>query len=556
MSPLAMIIGIIVVLILLFIKSVTEEKKGKEKRLAKIQAQYGKVPEQSYSADKYRSLTYYYSTKQKDRSDIDEITWNDLDMDQIFMTMNNTGSAAGEEYLYALLHTLSFSAQELKERDRVITFFAEHKREREQVAMQFHEIGKEQALSVYEYLNLLHLLKRESNLSHYLSFAAMVAAFASVLFVPVFGVIAILTVGGINAVRYYKRKSDIEKYFSVVSHLIRLLDGMKKLSECHIDELSEYTTQIKETLGVFQSFRRGANIVTGKKTTGDLLEGLVDYVRMLFHIDLIKFNHMLATFDNHEKELVRLFEVSGFLDSMIAVASFRELMKEWCRPQFVKEKKIHAVNLYHPMLDEPVKASFCEDKPVLITGSNASGKSTFLKSLAINTILAQTVFTVMADSYCAGLFMVASSMALTDSIFDNESYYIVEIKSIKRILDRFNEEIPMLCFVDEVLRGTNTLERISASCEILYYMAKQNALCFAATHDIELTHLLEGIYSNYHFQESVQEDKVVFDYKLCKGRAVSKNAIRLLKMLGYNDEITERATARAQHFEEKNEWIL
>ena len=141
-------------------------------------------------------------------------------------------------------------------------------------------------------------------------------------------------------------------------------------------------------------------------------------------------------------------------------------------------------------------------------------------------------------------------------IFSKESYYIVEIKSLKRIADRLNDKIPMLCFVDEVLRGTNTLERIAASAEILSDFASRNAICFAATHDIELTHILEEQYSNYHFQEYVEDDKVLFDYKLYKGRAVSKNAIKLLKMLGYADRITNRAKERAKRFEETGEWGL
>ena len=114
----------------------------------------------------------------------------------------------------------------------------------------------------------------------------------------------------------------------------------------------------------------------------------------------------------------------------------------------------------------------------------------------------------------------------------------------------------MLCFVDEVLRGTNTLERIAASAEILSWLAGANAMCFAATHDIELTHILEENYSNYHFQEYVKENEVLFDYKLYPGRAVSKNAIKLLRMLGYDEGMTEHAEARVKHFEGSGNWVM
>ena len=85
-------------------------------------------------------------------------------------------------------------------------------------------------------------------------------------------------------------------------------------------------------------------------------------------------------------------------------------------------------------------------------------------------------------------------------------------------MDKSKGDYPILCFVDEVLRGTNTLERIAASSRILATLAKENALCFAATHDIELTYILENYYSNYHFREKVEGNQVLFDYKLYKGR--------------------------------------
>lgn len=98
-------------------------------------------------------------------------------------------------------------------------------------------------------------------------------------------------------------------------------------------------------------------------------------------------------------------------------------------------------------------------------------------------------------------------MALRDDLSSQESYYIAEIRSLKRILDAVGEEYPVLCFVDEVLRGTNTVERIAASSQILESLASENVICFAATHDIELTYILEGVYENYHFSEEIDEEK-------------------------------------------------
>ena len=127
---------------------------------------------------------------------------------------------------------------------------------------------------------------------------------------------------------------------------------------------------------------------------------------------------------------------------------------------------------------------------MLLTGSNASGKSTFLKTVALGAIMAQTINTCPADHYEACFFHICSSMALRDDLDSGESYYIVEIKSLKRILDQAGQ-YPLLCFVDEVLRGTNTVERIAASTQILKSLGRKNLICFAATHDSELKELLK-----------------------------------------------------------------
>ena len=101
---------------------------------------------------------------------------------------------------------------------------------------------------------------------------------------------------------------------------------------------------------------------------------------------------------------------------------------------------------------------------------------------------------------------------------------MVEIRAMQRILEAGAKEgAKIACFVDEVLRGTNTVERIAASTEILKYMAQQGYFCAAATHDIELTSLLEEVYENYHFSEEIKDGDVLFNYRLQEGKAQTRN---------------------------------
>ena len=148
-------------------------------------------------------------------------------------------------------------------------------------------------------------------------------------------------------------------------------------------------------------------------------------------------------------------------------------------------------------------------------------------------------------------------MALRDDISGGESYYIVEIKALKRILDAAaSGEKPVLCFVDEVLRGTNTVERIAASTQILSSLSGSGILCFAATHDIELTGLLEKEFDNYHFEEEVKNGDICFNYRLQNGKATTRNAIRLLQLMGYDEKIIEKATHQAENFLATGDWKL
>jgi len=126
---------------------------------------------------------------------------------------------------------------------------------------------------------------------------------------------------------------------------------------------------------------------------------------------------------------------------------------------------------------------------------------------------------------------------------------------LKRILDATDTAgETILCILDEVLRGTNTLERIAASYQIMKILHGSNLICMAATHDLELTELLQDWYENYHFEETLTGEDITFCYELKKGPATSRNAIKLLKMLGYQNDMTREAEAMAQRFLESGRW--
>ncbi|MBP5624491.1 MAG: DNA mismatch repair protein MutS [Lachnospiraceae bacterium] len=248
-----------------------------------------------------------------------------------------------------------------------------------------------------------------------------------------------------------------------------------------------------------------------------------------------------------------LYNELGTVEFYLDIAMYRASIDSFAEPQFAGELSLK--NAYHPLINDPVKNSINVNRGVLLTGSNASGKSTFLKTVAINILFAQTIYTVLCDSYSGELYSLFSSMSLRDNL-EGDSYFMVEIKAIKRILDfaSANSDKKIVCFVDEVLRGTNTVERISASTEILRHFADLGVLCFAATHDGELTFLLEDRFDNYHFEEEILDNDVLFNYKLNSGRATGRNAIKLLSVMGFEETIVDNASKRAEAFLEKGLW--
>ena len=547
------------VIVLIMLKGFLDERKKKKKFILWLKNHYGELPKrEEYREEEFRKIARYYQAHEKDGFHIDDITWNDLNMDEIFKRMNYTYSAAGEEYLYYLLRTPMQKEASAGKLEEQINYFMQHKEERVEYQTAFAGIGKTGKYSIYDYLDYLDLLGEKGNGKHHLGNLAVLLSIGAMYFSVQYGILLLVVVVAHNIVSYFKDKNEIDPYITSFGYILRLIKNVEKIGKIPAEAFGEERESLEKCRKSLGQFKTGASIVMSParmSASGNPLEILLDYARMVFHLDLIKFNQMLLEVRKNKDVIDRMLTIIGYMETVIAIGAFRTSMESYCIPRFDRSRGMKAENIYHPLLQNPVKNSILTEKGVLITGSNASGKSTFLKTVAINAILAQTIHTCMADSYSASLYRIMSSMALRDDLAGGDSYYIVEIKSLKRILNRLEEEgNPVLCFVDEVLRGTNTVERIAASTQILKSLSKASVLCFAATHDIELTHLLKKYYNNYHFEEEIVDNDVVFHYQLMRGRAVTRNAIKLLGVMGYDEEIIKEAEEMAEGFLEKGSW--
>lgn len=558
MQPYEIIVLVLAAVAIIAVVGILISRSARKNQFYRLMASFGQLKKSEFTYEEYESISHFFrNTLKKDEFYIDDITWNDLDMDKIFLMLNNTNSAVGRDTLYKILRKPVADLSELKERDRLIEYFDRHDTERTKIMQSFCRIGFPRKISISDYMRNLFELKPQSNMFHYLMIVCIIVAVAYTLLIdPVMGILFILLACGFSIVSYYRLKSRIDSYFECIRQIVTMVKAADDIRKLNIDELSQYNKYFDDAVRNFGKITRNSYvIVSQKQNSGSLGDIIMEYIKMFTHVDLIKFNSMLRHFDRNYDGIIELMDRLGYIEAMISIASFRRLLPYMSKPEFKESGGMLLNEVYHLAIKEPVANSISEDRPVLITGSNASGKSTFLKSVAINAILAQTVFTCPASAYSAPFYRIYSSMALADDLDSGESYFIVEIKSLKRIVDAASANGErVLCFIDEVLRGTNTVERIAASSEILKNLAQNDVMCFAATHDIELTHILEDYYANYHFSEDVTEDNVVFSYRIMEGRATSRNAIKLLGIIGYDDAIIANSKRRADNFINTGVW--
>ncbi len=555
----------VMILVLGFValQGILSNRRDRKHFEKKLQESFGKRPDKEYKVERFLRIPGYYE-HHRESGQIDDITWNDLSMDQVFMRLTYTISSSGEEVLYHLLRTPNRSLEELQYFDRVVQYFGGHQQQRVDFQKIMGDLGNTGKFSLYDYLEYLYSLGSRSSRKDILVNLLYLPAVALGFFHLSAGLAAIAVLMVYHIVTYLGMKREIEPYITSLAYITRLLTAAEKTAELRIPVCVRENELLRQDRKALDRSQRGSFWIfskTGSTTGGSPLDILLDYVRMSFHVDLIFLNRMLREIRLHGQEIDRMITSLGYLESAVSIAMYRASLEAenagWCRPR-LREGRLEAKQRYHPLIQDPVKNSISADRGVLLTGSNASGKSTFLKTVAIGALMAQTLYTVTAEDYSAPQFRIYSSMSLRDDLESGESYYMVEIKALKRILDAAARENdwPVLCFVDEVLRGTNTVERIAAGTQILLSLTGANILCFAATHDIELTELLAGQYDNYHFEEEIREGDILFPYTLQAGKAGSRNAIRLLEIMGYESSIIERAQQQAENFLQQGIWKL
>ena len=534
----------------------------KKKRRVRLREKFGDVPGER---EQNENVSNYYETFGEEG--VDDVTWNDLSMDAVFNRINQCDSSAGEETLYAQLRRNDMTAEEREMFERRVRFFSENEDERVAAAEQLADIGKRSAsYLIPSYMDGIEEYRIQNMwFFRILQAVFLITAAAAIVLQTEETAFLFFGVCVVNLVVYAVMKMKWEAEFQMAATAVRILECAKTLAKRK--KTAEMFPKLKEISGKLSGVIRRTKLLESQKSaayTGDIMWLLLDYLLGIVLWQVTAYGTIVKRLGENAEIYLEAYREVGLLDMTISTASFRKSLPWYCLPEFADDtddmemvgnggknpgaaagmkagRRIYMEEIYHPLIEDPVPNTLELARGALITGSNASGKSTFIKAAAVIAILGQALNTCAAQRFRMPHMQVITSMTVRDDLVAGESYFIREIRYLKRILDGLTEKKPTFCVIDEILRGTNTGERIRASRAILEYLTDKNCIPLVATHDKELTVLLADEYDNYHFSEEIGEDDIRFSYKIMEGPATSQNAVKLLEFAGFPEEIIRAA---------------
>jgi rRNA-processing protein FCF1 len=535
--------GVIVILILLFILSSYRNKKRIKKTKNDLLNNWSKQKIQ----DEFRFvLIEKYFNNNNEKKDafhiISDRCATDLDINEIFKIIDRTSSKIGQQYLYYKLRSIE-NKDKLQDFSNLTFLFEENEDLRLESQFNLTSLNSNDSYS-FESLVTSQPIKKPKII--WLIYTLSVLSISFILLGLIFPkfFIFLIPIIATNMVFHYKNKWEVSNYIDGVSQLSKALIVSKNLIKYpKIKNHFNNTSFIRE---IEKLTFKTAFISFEKKVDNAFLIAfwiVSEFLKILFNFEYIIFYSFIESITKRKEDLKNMFHFIGEIDSAISTASLKASEYELCKPKFVEDKELVVKDIYHPLIEQCVVNDLSLlSKSLLLTGSNMSGKSTFIRSVSINSVLAQTIDICFAREYTAPFLKLYSSIRITDDILESTSYYLEEVLTIKGLIDSSNSRNPCLFVLDEIFKGTNTIERISGGKAILSYLNKGNNIVLVSTHDIELTEMLnKENFELFHFSEQIENNELTFDHKLKEGKLKTTNAIKILEKYNYPTEIIEEA---------------
>ena len=390
---------------------------------------------------------------------------------------------------------------------------------------------------------------------------AVAAPFWSAAVVPL---VAVLLLNA--AVRYAtdRRIGEIARSFRQCAPLITTAESLRFLAG---DDIDAIVGPLRADVPALARLKLMSRWVSGDPfmlpvdvdplilLVSDVVTTVYEYLNLALLLDATGVYVAIRDLSRHGGALVRTAAAAGDVDAAISIASWRAGRSDWTRPDVrAADATTEATELRHPLVVDAVPNSIAlrPGRGVLVTGSNMSGKSTFLRTVGVNAILAQTINTCLAREYRAPVFHVRSCIGRADDLRAGKSYYIAEVEALLELVRASADRSPHLFLLDELFRGTNAVERIAAGQAVLRELLVTDTgtpkphVVLAATHDRELVDLASPAFDAYHFGDSIGPGGLTFDHRLQRGPATTRNAIALLRLHGAPHTLLAQATATAE----------
>lgn len=496
---------------------------------------------------KFEHIKRFFSMMEKEEYTIDDDTWNDMDMNRVYEKLDRTYSTLGESVLYFMLRNPLKDEEKLKNRDILIETFKNDSKLRESLSSIFFELSTD---SKNTFLDMIESELVVNKFKYYLytllgKIFPIIAIILTILS-PEKYVMLVLGSASLNMFVNHLERNTIKS--RGIIYLKDILKSAKKISNIKNTNIKDYTDTITTNLKQVKNIDRSTLLIG----LVNMWAGFFEPISVLFLIEECAYYRISGVLKEKKEYLINLFHTLGELEAIMSISGYQNNLKHpYTKPIFTKEVSLTITEGVHPLLDNPVANSISiKNKGIVLTGTNMSGKSTFLRMIGINILLSQTFYFALAKDYKASFFNIVSSISPNDDLSKGKSYYMAEAEGILRIVNALKKQLPVFCPIDEIFRGTNPIERIAMSAEILSYLNNGRTIPIVATHDRELVDILKNIYEFYYFSEDVDnKNGLSFDYKLKVGVSQTRNAIRLLEYIGYPKEVTEKAYKRAETIE-------
>ncbi|HEX3836701.1 MAG TPA: hypothetical protein VHW25_07035 [Steroidobacteraceae bacterium] len=473
---------------------------------------------------------------------VDDKTWTDLEFPRFFTTLDTTVSLVGRQCLYARLRCYEFDAAELEGRYRACQVLQSDQPLREQLQLYLQPLEKVSSAFIADLLvgpEPRRVPHGELILPWTLLSIVIVVA-ASVHLIPI-GLAAVPL--AINLIVAMTIDAKLGRNVDALLGLARLLAVAKRIAKMRSTANFPLLHQLRA-----ESDKRGrlasqikALAVLERIRSVDLIGGLAVIANALFLLKFALYARSVERFARSRDQWLSMFQLVGAIDASIAVANFLCRYPDHCRPTDSHDT-VAIENGYHPFIAKPVKNSIrLQHRSALITGSNMTGKTTFIKMVAMNAILGQTLGICLAEQASLPRSPVRALIRGDQSVAEGKSRYFAEAEAIRDFIAEAAAGTCRLFILDEPFSGTNTVERIAVAQAVLSAIGA-TAQALVTTHDVELQHLLGERFELFYFQENPAVEGF-FDHALHSGASTQRNAIRVLERLGYPAEIIAQAMA-------------